>query len=451
MPRDKVVEDLNPYHIARLQFDRAIPFLPELRQSPGLVDVLFTPERMVEVAVPVRMNDGRVHVFKGYRVMHDNARGPGKGGIRFHPDVSEDEVKALATWMTWKCALLDVPFGGAKGGVQCDPRLMAVEEKARVTRRFISELGELIGPHTDIPAPDVYTDEQTMAWVYDTYAMMHPGQNCLPVVTGKPLDLGGSLGRHSATAQGALYVAEHFLAMGSLSGLTELRDSTVAIQGFGNAGRNAARLFAAAGAHVVAVSDSKGGIYEPEGLEVARVEAHKDETGSVIQMAGTKPLAPREVLEVPCDILIPAALENQITAENASRVEAQLIVEAANGPTTPSADDSLAARGIPVLPDILANAGGVVVSYYEWVQNLENQQWDELEVLEKLRRKMYRATEQVVTKRGALQEALPRYQEAWQAEHPDAPPLPAPDLRTAAYVIAVGRCGTASLQRGIWP
>ncbi len=444
-------EDLNPYHVSRRQFEEAIPFIDEIRTYEGLADVIFTPERSVSVSLPVTMDDGRFEVFRGYRVLHDHSRGPGKGGIRYHPSVGLDEVTALATWMTWKCALLGIPFGGAKGGVACDPRIMSRSEKKRITRRFIASLGDSIGPHTDIPAPDVYTDAATMAWVYDTYDMMHPGHNNLPVVTGKPLDLGGSLGRASATAQGAVYVAQRFLDLMGIPGLIDMNGSRVAIQGFGNAGRNAAEILAKAGAQIVAVSDSRGGIAAADGLDVHGVGAHKDETGSVTGFPGAKPLESREVLEVPCDILIPAALENQITTANAGRIDAKLVVEAANGPTSPLADQILCSRGIPVLPDILANAGGVVVSYFEWVQNLDNEQWPEHEVQEKLKAKMYRATDEVVAKRISLIEQLPRYQEMWREARPDDGELPTPTLRTAAYVNAIGRVTQATILRGIWP
>jgi glutamate dehydrogenase/leucine dehydrogenase len=444
-------EDLNPIHIARRQFDAAVPYIPELNELPGLGELIFEAERTVEVAIPVMMDDGTIEVFSGYRVLHDKSRGPGKGGLRYHPAVDRDEITALATWMTWKCALVDVPFGGAKGGVTCDPRRMSKNEKARITRRFISSLGENIGPYTDIPAPDVYTDEQTMAWVYDTYSMMHPGQNNLPVVTGKPLNLGGSRGRSSATARGLVYVTEHFLELGGIPEVTDLGQATVAVQGFGNAGLWAARLFQDAGATVVAVSDSGGGVHDPDGLDVGRVAAHKKETGTVADYPEATPLAPREVLTLPCDILVPAALENQITAGNAAEVEARMVVEAANGPTTPAADTVLQEREVVVIPDILANAGGVVVSFFEWVQNLDNEQWDEHEVQERLRRKMHRATEQVVTKRAALRDAHTHYRDEWRTAHPDDPDLPVPDLRTAAYVIAISRCVTATSQRGIWP
>ena len=443
--------ELNPLRVASHQFDLAVPFLDQFLQSNGMRDWLFEPEQIVRLALPVRMDDGRVEVFRGYRVLHSTARGPGKGGFRFHPSVNEEEVRALAAWMTWKCALLDVPFGGAKGGVACDARVLSEGEKARVTRRYVSALGDNIGPHTDIPAPDLYTDPQTMAWVFDTYSMMHPGENCFPVVTGKPLDLGGSLGRDSATAMGTLYVTQHFLELGGIPGLTSLDGADVAIQGFGNAGRWAAKLYDGAGARIVAVSDSRGGIFDPNGLDISRVEAHKDATGSIVDFPGTKPLASREVLEVPCDILIPAAMENQILESNAGRIQARLVVEAANGPTTPEADLILHSRGITVLPDILANAGGVVVSYYEWVQNLQNQQWEEHEVQDKLRKKMYRATNKVVTTRAALMDSIDHYRNQWAALNPDDPTLEAPTIRVAAYVLAVGRCTDTLLERGIWP
>jgi glutamate dehydrogenase/leucine dehydrogenase len=444
------VEDLNPNHIAQEQFEHVIPYIRELAESPGLAEWLFEPEQAVKVALPIRRDSGEIEVFYGYRVLNSAVRGPGKGGIRFHPQVSEDEVRALAAWMTLKCALVDIPFGGAKGGVQVDPRKISLREKASITRRFISALGTNIGPYTDIPAPDVYTDAQTMAWIFDTYSMMHPGQNNRPVVTGKPLDLGGSLGRSTATAQGALFVTERFLELGQVPELSTLKGATVAVQGFGNAGRNAAILFEQAGATIVAVSDSRGGIHDPNGIDVATIEEHKDRTGSVVGLDGTKALAGLEVLEVPCDVLIPAALENQITSENADRVSTRVVVEAANGPTTPMADRVLSSKDIPVLPDILANAGGVVVSYYEWVQNIEDQQWDEEEVHTKLSKKMYRATDKVVATLADANEHIDETRAFWSELHPGEE-VHDPNLRTAAYIVAAGRCTAAASERGIWP
>jgi glutamate dehydrogenase (NAD(P)+) len=325
------------------------------------------------------------------------------------------------------------------------------EEQRRITRRFVSALGDNLGPHTDIPAPDLYTNSQTMAWIYDTYNMMHPGSNNLPVVTGKPLDIGGIPGRATATAQGLVYCTERFLQIGAAQSDGGLANKRIAIQGFGNAGRHAAFMLRALGAVVVGVSDSRGGAYNPSGLDLDAVEAHKMEAGTVVGAANTQTLPPTEILEQPCDILIPAALENQISSENARRVEAKLVVEAANGPTTPVADVILSERGIPVLPDILANAGGVVVSYLEWVQNLQNDQWTEQEVKDRLRTKMSSATDEVVAHRAALADSFQDYQDRWSRVRPQDPPIRRPDYRIAATSIAVGRCRRILTERGVWP
>jgi glutamate dehydrogenase/leucine dehydrogenase len=425
-------EDLNSYHIAQQQFDRAARFVPQLRD--GLLDYLRRVSRVMTVEFPVEMDDGSVRTFVGYRALHSRVRGPGKGGIRYHPDVTEDEVRALASWMTWKCAVADVPFGGAKGGIVCDPKHLSQTELRKVTRRFIVELGGSIGPHTDIPAPDVNTDAVTMAWIYDTYQMMHPGENNLPVVTGKPVEMGGSLGRREATAQGALFVTSRVLARGLVPGLERLAGATVAIQGFGNAGAIAAELFSAAGARIVGLSDSTGGVFREEGIAPAAAIEHKRRTRSVAGLDGTRPVSNEELLTVPCDILIPAALENQLHAGNAAAVRAKLVVEAANGPTTPEADRVLAGRGVPVVPDILANSGGVTVSYFEWVQNIEHEQWPLELVNEKLAARMERATDAVID---TLQELAA-----------EGDPV---DLRTAAYVLAIRRVAEVALSRGIWP
>jgi glutamate dehydrogenase (NAD(P)+) len=425
-------ENLNPFHIAAQQFDQAVRHLPHL--NPGLIDFLKNPDRTVIVEFPVEMSDGAIRNFTGYRVLHSQVRGPGKGGMRYHPQVTADEVRALAAWMTWKCAVIDVPFGGAKGGVACNPKELNATELRKITRRFISMLGELIGPHSDIPAPDVYTDAQTMAWIYDTYAMMHPGLNNLPVVTGKPLDIGGSQGRNEATARGCLYCAQRALAGGVVSALTGVDGARVAIQGFGNAGGIAARLFAEAGSRIIAASDSHGGIVNDQGLDVATITAHKNKTGSLAGAPGSRPLSNDDLLALPCDILIPAALENQIRRDNAERVSARLVCEAANGPTTPAADAILFRRGIPVLPDILANSGGVCVSYFEWVQNIENEQWALDEVNDKLRAKMEAATDAVLHKQTELNRGGR-----------------GSDLRTAALVLAIERVAHVALERGIWP
>jgi glutamate dehydrogenase/leucine dehydrogenase len=425
-------EDLNPHHIAAQQFDRAAALLPQYRHD--LIDFLKRPARTVIVEFPVELADGSVRIFTGYRVLHSHVRGPGKGGIRYHPAVTLDEVRALAAWMNWKCALIDVPFGGAKGGVCCNPKELSEGDLRRITRRYVSDLGDLIGPHSDIPAPDMYTNAQTMAWIYDTYAMMHPGRNNLGVVTGKPLDIGGSHGRNEATARGCLFCCQRALARGVVPGLESVRGARVAVQGFGNAGGIAARLFHEAGARVIAVSDSHGGVYNENGLDLSAVLDHKNRTGQVAGAPGARPITNNELLAAECDVLIPAALENQIRRDNAAAVRTRLIVEAANGPTTPAADATLYGRGVPVLPDILANSGGVCVSYFEWVQNNENEQWDEDEVNQKLRTKMERATDAVLDRQAAANKGGAGV-----------------DLRTAALLVAIERVAHVAVERGIWP
>jgi glutamate dehydrogenase (NAD(P)+) len=444
-----VQEDLNPFHIATQQFDHAIRYLPEYQK--GLVESLVRPERMITSEFPIQTHNGTVRNFTGYRVLHNRARGPGKGGIRYHPDVTADEVRALASWMTWKCAVMDIPFGGAKGGVICNPKELTKDDLRMITRRFIAELGDAIGPHSDIPAPDVNTSAETMAWVFDTYDMMHPGRNNLPVVTGKPVDMGGSFGRNEATSRGCLFCTQQALSHGIVDGLDSVDGADVLVQGFGNAGSIAARLYAEEGSRIIAASDSRGGIYCADGFDPVAAAAHKQETGSVVGLPGTEEISNEELLAIECDILIPAALENQIRADNAGSVKARLIAEAANGPTTPAADRILSERGIPVLPDILANAGGVTVSYYEWVQNIENEQWDEEEVNAKLLRKMNRSTDSVLAIReqinGGLEELQARRVELGRGSDPLEPI----DLRTAAYVLAVKRVADVTLRRGIWP
>lgn len=442
-------EDLNPFHIAQQQFDNAAQYIPELKA--GLVEFLKRPARAITVEFPIETHDGTVRNFVGYRVLHNQVRGPGKGGIRYHPDVSADEVKALASWMTWKCAVLDVPFGGAKGGVVCNPKRLTGTDLRMITRRFISELGDNIGPHTDIPAPDVNTNAETMAWIYDTYQMMHPGRNNLGVVTGKPVDMGGSLGRREATARGCLFCTQQALGQGVLPGLDSVDGATVVIQGYGNAGSIAAQLFRDAGARIIAVSDSRGGVLNPKGLDPDEAVTFKAENGTVVGLPGTETVSNEELLALECDILIPAALENEIRGENADRVKARLIAEAANGPTTPAADRILFTKGIPVLPDILANAGGVVVSYYEWVQNIENEQWEEEEVNKRLNRKMDRATDAVIRCQREINEGLDGLNQKHRELGPPGPTLEPIDLRTAAYVLAVRRVAHVTLERGIWP
>jgi glutamate dehydrogenase/leucine dehydrogenase len=442
-------EDLNPFHIAQQQFDHAARYIPDLKA--GLVEWLKRPNRMITVEFPIETAAGEVKNFVGYRCVHNLARGPGKGGIRYHPDVTADEVRALASWMTWKCAVLDVPFGGAKGGIICNPKKRTKDDLRKITRRFVSELGDAIGPYSDIPAPDVNTNAETMAWIYDTYDMMHKGRNNLGVVTGKPVNMGGSLGRNEATSRGCLYCTQQALAMGLVPGLDSVKGATVVVQGYGNAGAIAAQLYAEQGAKIIAVSDSRGGILNPEGLDPDKVLEHKKKTGSVIGYPGTKEVSNEEILTIQCDILIPAALENVIRGDNAAEVQAKVIAEAANGPTTPAADAILFERGIPVLPDILANAGGVTVSYFEWVQNNENEQWEEDQVNGKMQAKMIKATKAVIEKQKQINDSLKELEARRRERGLDGDPLTPIDLRTAAYVLAVSRVAEVTLERGIWP
>ncbi|MCF6192647.1 MAG: Glu/Leu/Phe/Val dehydrogenase, partial [Candidatus Hydrothermae bacterium] len=376
-------ERTNPWEMAQRQFFEAAEVMG---LDENMRRVLSQPKRELIVHFPVEMDDGHIEVFHGYRVQHNIARGPAKGGIRYAPDVTLDEVRALAMWMTWKTAVVGIPFGGAKGGVQVDPRKLSMRELERLTRRFATEISILIGPDRDIPAPDVHTNPQVMAWIMDTISM-HKGYSVPGVVTGKPIEIGGSRGRNEATSQGALYVTLEALPRVG----PNINDAKVSIQGFGNAGSIAARLFHEAGATIVAVSDSRGGVYNPKGLDVQQLLKVKRETGSVVNYPDGDKMGSADVLEVPCDILIPAALEDQITEENADRIQARMVVEAANGPTTPEADRILHDKGVLVLPDILANAGGVTVSYFEWVQDLYSFFWDEERVKSELKAIMQRA------------------------------------------------------------
>lgn len=440
-------EDLDPAHLARFQFERAIVHLQHLKK--GLVDSLVAPRRVTEVTFPIELEDGSVKTYTGFRVLHSHVLGPGKGGIRYHPEVDREEVVALATLMTWKCALVDVPYGGAKGGVCCNTKELSETELRRITRRFITELGDNIGPNTDIPAPDMYTNEKTMAWIFDTYDVMHPGRNNLPVVTGKPIDIGGSLGRVEATGRGCLYATERFLEMGDIPELTSLNGASVVIQGFGQVGKTAAKLFHEQGSKVIAISDSGGAIFSISGIDLDAAEAYKKEHGSLAGLPNTTSLTNEALLELPCDILIPAALGNQITRRNARNIQAKLIVEAANGPVSVAADDILTKKGIVVLPDILANAGGVTVSYFEWVQNIGNEQWELEEVQSKLRRKMYKAVELAVANWRQLKQPDGNVLEA---ETDDEDPYEIDiNLRTAALAVAVARLAKVTLDRGIWP
>lgn len=426
----------DPASITKAQFARARAHVKGLKR--GLIEFLQSPKRTIKVNFPIEMEDGSVRTFHGVRILHNNVLGPGKGGIRYHPTVTEDEIADLAALMTWKSALLNIPFGGAKGGVVCDVKSLGEAELRRITRRFVHELGANIGPYTDIPAPDMYTNEQTMAWVYDTYNAMHPGMNNRPVVTGKPLDLGGSKGRTEATGLGCRYATERLLEFGLPEGLQGLAGARVAIQGFGNVGAVAARQFMEAGARIVAVSDSSGGVHAEAGLDLNAVTAHRREHGTVVGAAGTSEISNQELLALDCDILIPAALGGQITAANAGAVKVRLIVEAANAPVAPEAEAILAKNGVTVLPDILANGGGVTVSYFEWVQNTENEEWELDVVNRRMKARLRRAVEVAVARWRTLQA---------EATAGDGPV----DLRTAALVVAIERVARATLQRGIWP
>jgi glutamate dehydrogenase (NAD(P)+) len=414
-------ENLNPFEISQQQIDTAA----EILGIPmDLREVLKRPKRQLIVSIPVEMDDGTIRVFEGYRVQHNIARGPAKGGIRYHPQVTLDEVKALASWMTWKCATVNIPYGGGKGGIICDPKSMSRRELERLTRRYTSEIILIIGPDQDIPAPDVYTDSQTMAWIMDTYSMTK-GYSCLGVVTGKPVSLGGSLGRNEATAKGCFYVTLEALKVKGLS----MKDSTAAIQGFGNAGSILARFYYEAGMKVIAVSDSGSGIYSKNGLNIPAVLHHKEETGKLKGFPDAEPISNENLLELECTVLAPSALENVITLANADRIRAKIIAEAANGPTTPGADRILYDKGIFVLPDILANAGGVTVSYFEWVQDLQGFFWDEDIVNQQLQRIMTKSFQDV-------------YQTSQKFKV---------DMRTAAYTLAIDRVVSATKVRGLFP
>jgi glutamate dehydrogenase/leucine dehydrogenase len=440
-PAAQSEEDLDPLRQAQARFHAATAYLAPFKR--GLIDFFAYPKRSIELCFPIEMDDGSVRSFWGYRVLHNQVMGPGKGGIRYHPGVSLAETQALAALMTWKCALIGVPFGGAKGGVVCDPKTLSINELRRITRRFIADLGDTIGPDTDIPAPDLYTNEETMAWIFDTYDRMHPGRNNRPVVTGKPLDLGGSAGRGDATGNGVVYATERFLEQGGLEGMHSLAGARVAIQGFGNVGQAAATQFRALGARIVALSDSTGGIAaaadDNVGIDPAMALAHKQAHASVVGLPGTRSITNAQLLASECDILVPAALGNQIHAGNANQVKARLVVEAANGPLTPTADLDLAARGIRVLPDILANAGGVLVSYFEWVQNNQNDSWDADYIEQKLRRKLHLAVDAVLARNRDLCAGC------------EAEDVHGTLLRTAALALAVERVARATLERGIWP
>jgi glutamate dehydrogenase (NAD(P)+) len=421
MTTEHAADTINPWHVAQQQFDLAAA---RLDLDPGLRQVLREPRRELTVHFPVQMDDGSVQVVTGYRVQHNLGRGPAKGGIRYHQDVTLDEVKALAMWMTWKCAVVAIPYGGGKGGVIVDPKKLSQKELEGLTRRFATEISILIGPEKDIPAPDVNTNSQTMAWIMDTYSM-HVGYTVPGVITGKPIALGGSEGRNEATARGVVLTTIE--ALGHLG--MDVTNVRVVVQGYGNAGAIAARLISEEGATVIAVSDSTGGIHDPAGLDIGRVNAWKKEHGTVQGFPGATNVTNGALLELDCDILIPAALENQITHRNAGRIKAKIVAEAANGPTTPDADLELYRRGVFMIPDILCNAGGVTVSYFEWVQDLNRDHWSEAIVNTKLKEIMVRSFGEVlgVAQRDGI------------------------DMRTAAYLLAVQRVADATAIRGLYP
>ena len=411
----------SPYEIAIAQFDKAAAYLD---LKAGIREMLRHCKRELIVNFPVKMDDGSVRIFTGYRVHHSTVRGPSKGGIRYHPDVTLDEVRALAMWMTWKCAVVGIPYGGAKGGVVCDPKQMSQNELENLTRRYATEIAILMSPEGDIPAPDVNTNPRIMAWIMDTYSM-HRGYSTPAVVTGKPVEIGGSLGRSEATGRGVMFTTREALKVKGIP----LDGATVAVQGFGNVGAVAAYLLQDKGCKIIAVSDSQGGIYNPKGLDARDVMRFKAENRTVVGYPGTDRLTNEELLELECDVLVPCALENVITAHNAPRIKAKVIAEGANGPTTPEADEILYDRGIFVVPDVLANAGGVTVSYFEWVQGLQFFFWSEREINVQLREIMVRSFNDVL-----------RISEEKKV-----------DMRVAAYILAIRRVADATMIRGIYP
>ncbi|MDQ3866382.1 MAG: Glu/Leu/Phe/Val dehydrogenase [Actinomycetota bacterium] len=411
----------SPWEMAREQL-RRVAALNDM--SENMLNILLECKKAVEVSVPVRMDDGSIAVFEGYRVTHNVARGPSKGGIRYHPGVTLEETKALAMWMTWKCALMGLPFGGAKGGVVCDPKTLSIRELEGLTRRYTTEIINQIGPEVDIPAPDVGTSPQVMAWIFDTYSM-NKGYSVLGVVTGKPLHVGGSVGREEATGRGAADCIREALSRLGRS----VEGTRVAVQGFGNVGYNLAEILQGRGATIVAVSDSGGGVYRPAGIDVRAAGAHKRDNGTLAGLPGADEVTNEELLVLDCDVLAPCALEQVITAENADDVKARIVCEGANGPTTLQADEILVDRGVIVLPDVVANAGGVVVSYFEWVQGLQEYFWKEDEVNERLNDIITRA-----------------FGETWELHESRSI-----SLREAAYAIGVGRVAEATVTRGLYP
>lgn len=416
-----MVRELSPYLVALEQLRIAAR---KLNLDPGIHAMLQVPKRSLTVSVSIKMDKGKIGVFQGCRVQHMDARGPYKGGIRYHPNVNLDEVTALSMWMTWKCSVMDIPYGGAKGGICCNPKTMSRNELENLTRRYTSMIFDIIGPYRDVPAPDVYTDAQTMAWIMDTYSQRE-GYSVPECVTGKPISIGGSEGRTEATSLGVDICAREAAKKLNM----KIKGATVAVQGYGNVGWNAAKIAYDWGAKILATSDSMGGIYCKDGLNPYKVYEHKQKTGSVTNFKGTENITNEEVLETKCDILIPAALENSITKENADKIKAKIVAEGANGPTTPDADKILYEKKVLLIPDILANAGGVTVSYFEWVQNLEREHWPLDEVCKKLESKMCKAFTDVYE--------LSKKEKC--------------EMRTAALMLGVGRVADAIKTLGLWP
>ena len=421
------IKKISPEAVALHYFEAAAE---RLKLDPAMRENLMVPNRIIIVNFPARMDDGTYRMFQGYRVQHDNSRGPYKGGIRYAPEVDLDEVKALAAWMTWKCSVVDIPFGGAKGGVNCDPRELSKSELENITRRYIADLGSNIGPEIDIPAPDINTDPQIMLWIFDTYSM-HKGYTVTSVVTGKPVGLGGSKGRYEATGRGVMLTAREMMIDKKIS----LSKVSVAVQGFGNVGSVAAILMASEGFRIVAVCDKDRGFYSKDGYTTAQLmEMDKFSKAHGRSLLGCKrckgkEITPAKLLELPVDMLVPAAMENQITEQNADRIKARYIVEGANGPTTPEAEKRLNKKGVIIIPDILANAGGVIVSYFEYVQNLSNYFWTEEKVNQELEEKI-----------------LAAYREVWNLANKEKV-----NLRMAAYMIAIQKVSEATRLRGIYP
>ena len=422
MSDSRNVSTINPFEVALEQLDEAAKLI---KLDNGLHQILAHPKRVLIVSIPVRLDNKEIRVFTGFRSQHNDARGPYKGGIRYHPQVTIDEVKALSMWMTWKCAIADIPYGGGKGGVICNPKQMSDLELERMTRRYAYAIADIIGPHTDIPAPDVYTGGKEMAWIMDTYSALKGNYVQPEVITGKPLAIGGSLGRTEATGRGLSFTVREAAKKLKLN----LHTATVAVQGFGNAGQYAAQLLEEQGAKVIAVSDSKGGVYNKNGIQIGALRKHKEKKGSVVGFPESKSISNEEVLETDCTVLIPAALENQITKKNAPKVSAKVVAEAANGPTTPEADDILYKNKTLLIPDVLANGGGVTVSYFEWLQNLRRESWSESQVNEMLDKNITRAFSDVYATHDKYQV----------------------NMRKASTVLAINRVVDAIKIRGLWP